>query len=201
MTNLFGFDELAALIDLAADGAHDLPYEDVDGAGAVANAPYRRLIEHVATLFRGDTLGGALPLGTLESRAIVLRTSYKKALTAGLAKRVFVDGGKLTAAELDGVLAGECGYVHLAGDADWWIPAGRIFYAPATAATAALELRARDAPLLPALSLPDPFHRTGAPTETAVTYDVYDLLTVETRDPLGNVIASDNHYRVLAPRS
>ncbi len=199
ITNLFGFVELAAKIDRAADGAHDLAYEDFEGAGAIANAPYRRPIEHVATLFRRDTLGGALPLGALESQGLPFE-SYKKALTPGLARQVFVDSGKLTAGQLDPVLADECRYVQLADDDGWWIPAGRVFYGPATATTGALELEYAIRHFFQPRRFRDPFHTTLEPTGTSVAYDAYDLLIAESRDALDNVIASRNHYRVLAPQ-
>ena len=57
-------DELRALCDAAGDGAHDLPYEDVDASGAVTAAPYRRLIEHARSLYRRDDLAGRAPAGT-----------------------------------------------------------------------------------------------------------------------------------------
>ena len=43
-----------AKVGQASDGSHDLPYEDIDAAGATANHPYRRLIEHVRTLYRRE---------------------------------------------------------------------------------------------------------------------------------------------------
>ena len=55
----------------------------------------------------------------------------------------------------------------------------------------------------------DPFHTNAVSTESFVTYDAYDLLMVETRDPLGNRSPSrrrttgqhrdQNDYRVLQP--
>src|SRR5262249_46324732 len=63
VTNLFRFDEVAAAMASLEDGGHDLPYEDVAGAGATEAHPYRRLIEHVRTLYRRDDLTGPLGLG------------------------------------------------------------------------------------------------------------------------------------------
>lgn len=199
VTNLFGFAELAGKIEAAADGAHDLDYEDVDATGATADAPYRRPIEHVATLFRRETLGGALPIGQTGPRALPFE-SYKQAYTAGLAQRVYVDDGKLTAAQLDAVLGGEGGYVHLAGDANWWIPSGRIFYSPDASATAAQELAHATSHFFQPFRYRGPFHTPQAPAETVVAYDDHDLLLTESHDALGNVVTARYHYRTLAPQ-
>jgi hypothetical protein len=63
VTNLFRFDELAASVQAASDGRHDLPYDDLDAAGANTSAPYRRLLEWSRSLYRCDDLSAALPLG------------------------------------------------------------------------------------------------------------------------------------------
>jgi RHS repeat-associated protein len=193
ITNLFEFAELAATIELAADGVHDLEYEDFDAAGATTSAPYRRPIEHVATLFREDDLSGPLGFGVVESRALPFE-SYKQAFTPGLARKLFVDSGRIAAARLDSTLD-DCGYVHLGGDASWWIPTGRIFYAPATVAQ---EREYAFRHFFQPCRFRDPFHTAAASTEAHVTYDDHDLLITESRDPLDNVVASENNYRTLA---
>ena len=103
VTNLFRFDEMRSRITQAADGDHDLPYEDVEAAGAVDAHPCRRLIEQVRTRYRPDDLGlhhpddpslvlndplALLPPGTIESLALPGET-YKLAFTPGLLTRVF----------------------------------------------------------------------------------------------------------------
>src|SRR5439155_3444857 len=103
-----------------------------------------------------------------------------------LAKRIYVDSGKLNQADLDTILADEGKYVHNENDHNWWIPAGRTFYSPDTADTAAKELTyARTHFFLP-LRYRDPFHTNTLSTENLVTYDKYDLLITETRDALDN---------------
>ena len=52
ITNLFRFAELKAQVARASDGRHDLPYEDIDAAGATEDAPYRRLIEESRSYYR-----------------------------------------------------------------------------------------------------------------------------------------------------
>ena len=197
VTNLFRFDELAAAVAAAGDGGHDVPYSDVLAASAVDNHPYRRLIEHVRIVFRRDNLGGLLPLGQLQTRALP-GEGYQLTLTDDLVAQVYA--GRVA----DDVLQTEAGYVHSEGDAHWWISSGRIFLSPDAADTPAEELAyARQHFFLPH-RFRDPF---GA--ETVVQYDEYDLLPLETVDPLGNritagerdpatgAIANRNDYRVL----
>ncbi|TMQ09542.1 MAG: hypothetical protein E6J90_37785 [Deltaproteobacteria bacterium] len=199
VTNLFGFDEMVGAIDGLEDGAHDLPYEDLTGAGATQPHPYRRLIEHARTLYRRDDLSAPLAFGHAESRALPFE-SYKLALTPGLITAVY--GDRVT----DAMLAGDGGYVHSEGDANWWIPSGRAFYSPGPDDTAADELaHARQHFFLPH-RFRDPFGQT-----TTVSYDRYDLLVSQTRDPIGNLVTvgahdatgalvdNGNDYRVLQP--
>ncbi|MGH3998194.1 MAG: SpvB/TcaC N-terminal domain-containing protein, partial [Pseudonocardiaceae bacterium] len=101
-------------------------------------------------------------------------------------------------------------YVHSEGDANWWIASGRTFFSPASTDTSAQEL----AYTRPHFFLPhryrDPFHTNAVSTESFVSYDAYDLLMLETRDALGNVVtvatkddtgntAIRIDYRVLQP--
>ncbi len=44
VTNLFRFEEVIGKVQMAGDGQHELPYEDIDAAGATTSAPYRRLL-------------------------------------------------------------------------------------------------------------------------------------------------------------
>ncbi|UIE38893.1 hypothetical protein [Leptodesmis sichuanensis] len=93
----------------------------------------------------------------------------------------------------------------------WWIPSGRVFYSPGSADTPAQELAyARQHFFLPH-RYRDPFHTNAVSTETFVSY-AYDLLMLETCDPLGNrvtvgerdglgnLVTQGNDYRVLQPR-
>jgi Insecticide toxin TcdB middle/C-terminal region len=59
VTNLFGFDELAAIVAGLAGGANDLPYEDLNPAGLTAGTVYRRLISWLRVYYRPDDLGAA----------------------------------------------------------------------------------------------------------------------------------------------
>jgi RHS repeat-associated protein len=191
----------------AAITAVPLPYEARPGAGALQ----KRLIEHVRTLYRPDDLGqragdasALLPLGQLESLALP-GESYKLAFTPGLVTQAFGER------ESEAMLADECRYVQLDGDAGWWIPSGRIYLSAGTDDAPVTELaHARDHFFLPR-RFRDPFHAAGFETESVVTYDDYDLLVLETRDALGNLVTAGerdaagnltragNDYRVLLP--
>lgn len=199
VTNLFGFDEMVQALDGLEDGGHDLAYEDLAGTGATQPHPYRRLVEHARTLYRRDDLEGPLPLHRAESRGLPYE-SYKLALTPGLITSVYGDR------VIDAMLAGDGGYVHSEGDANWWIPSGRAFYSPGKDDTAAQELEyANQHFFLPCRFL-DPFGQT-----TTVTYDAYDLLALQTRDAVdnlvtigardtaGSIVDNGNDYRVLQP--
>jgi RHS repeat-associated protein len=215
VTNLFAFAELASLIAQAGDGQHDLPYDDVDGAGATANHPYRRLVGHARTLYRKDDLTLALPLGTLEARALPFR-GYRLAFTPGLLG-LYVRGAENLLPSPATVLGGEGGYasgdtlsgqgLFPAGDRPraWWAPTGQVFYSPRAADTAAQELAQARAHFFLARRVRDPFGN-----DTTVTYDAHDLLLLETQDALGNrmtagdraangTVTNRNDYRVLRP--
>ena len=182
-SSLFRFDEMAAAIEDMAGGAYDLAYEDLAGAGAVQDHPYRRLVEHVRTLYRRDDLTGPLALGQLQSLALPYE-SYKLAFTPGLVQAVY--GDRTTPDMLV-----EGGYVHSEGDESWWIPSGRAFYGEGTPAEELAQARAHF--FLPCRFV-DPFGKV-----TTIAYDSYDLLALQARDAVGNTITVGNDYRVLQP--
>lgn len=186
----FGLLEHAAAID----------YDEI----AVTGQKQKRLIEHELTLYRKNDLTDLLAPHTVESLALE-GESYKLAFTPALARRVYSDSGKLSASELDHVLAVEGGYVHGAGDSDWWIASGQVFLSTSSADTPVQELAHAREHFFLECRYRNPFH-----TESFVSYDVHDLLMVETRDALGNVttvataddagnIAIRNDYRTLQP--
>jgi Insecticide toxin TcdB middle/C-terminal region len=147
--DLFRFDGIAELmtgifpLDQAApDSGKTWPYEKWDWRTNTANAPSDtrlRLIEHLRTRYRSDDLTSPLGLGQVESLALPFE-SYKLVFSPELAQQIFVDSGKLTAAAMNSLLTDEGKYVHSEGDANWWIPSGRMFYSPGTNDTAAQEL-------------------------------------------------------------
>ena len=191
---------LPAQIEAGGTGAVAIGYEENSTSGVLQ----KRLIEHVRTIYRRNDLAGALPLGDVQSLAVPFE-SYKLAFTPTLVTSVY--GVRVTNAMLDT----EARYVHSEGDANWWVPSGRMLLSPLSTDTPAQELAyARQHFFLPH-RFRDPFHTAVVSTESFVTYDSLDLLMIETRDPLGNrvtvgerdalgnVTISGNDYRVLQP--
>jgi len=191
---LFSFEEVR---DGLAAICAELPFQDWDADPASMPVPAWRLITRTRVRYRRDDLSVPLPFGVLEPLALPYR-SYRQAFTTGLVTSLYggrVDAGTLTAA----------GYVR---DGEiWWLPSGRVLYSPDDGDDPAAEFRyARQHFFLPR-RFRDPFGHT-----TAVTFDRYDLLVSQTRDPLGNLVTAGerdqhdrltvggNDYRVLAPR-
>jgi RHS repeat-associated protein len=198
VTNLFRFDEMLSRIKAASDGQHDIPYEYIDAVGAHADAPYRRLIEHVRTLYRKNDLTDCLPMGQLESIALPYE-SYKLAFTPNLVTQVY--DSRVT----DAMLTNDGRYVHSEGDSNLWIPSGHIFYSPNTDDTPDQELFFAQQHFFLPHQFQDPFDQ-----ETIISYDGYDLLLLESEDPLHNKvtagerdaqgsITNKNDYRVMQP--
>ena len=200
----FSFDEWTAL--WASD--QQIPHGQVEDGGPV----HKRLIAHARTFYRPDDLGASsnddplalLPLGLLQPLALPGETC-QLAFTPALLDTVYVrNGRKLLPADPAEILAGggadRGGYVDLDRDGHWWVPSGRVFLSPNGADTAADELAwARQHFFLPHRTR-DALHTGAHCTESVVSYDEYDLLIVEARDPLGNLVKADHDYRVLKPR-
>ena len=194
ITNLFRFEELRSQIARASDGRHDLPYEDVDACGATEDGPYRRLIEESRNYYRADRLERILPLGVTHALALP-GESYKVAFTPGLLAAVYRrrEPPEHLLPDASHLLQHEGKYVDLAGDGRWWIPSGRLYYAPCECGAKVELEEARRHFFLPQRFL-DPFDNPSI-----VTYDFHDLMPVEVRDAVGNTITSEIDYRVLAP--
>jgi len=207
VTNLFGFEELQTKIQKAADGTHDILYENLHPIGLNAGEPYRRLIGRMRTFYRPDDMGAAagdpktlLPLGNLEPLALP-GSSHKLAFTPGLISQVYQRGATALLLSprsvLGSVAADGGGYVDLDGDGHWWIPSGRIYYAPAPA-TSLQERTEALAHYFLSRRFEDPFGNVAS-----VDYDSpHDLLVVKTTDavlPVGNTVTAVNDYRVLQP--
>ena len=193
---IYSFDELNGL----AASAAEISYETAPDPAKIQ----KRLIEDVRTLYRPDDMGAAagdakalLPPGQLESLALP-GESYTLAFTAGLAAATFINGNanpnKPAAAQLAAIFSPEGGYVNSQGDANWWIPSGRIFYSPNSTDTPAQELANATANFFLECRLVDPFQQI-----TTVAYDSYNRLVAQTQDALGNIVAAQNDYRVLQP--
>jgi RHS repeat-associated protein len=205
ITNLFRFDELLALVAQAGDGAHDLPYEDINATRAMGAGVYRRPIEDLRTRYRSNNLSQLLPLRTVQALALP-GESYKLALTPGLLSTVYQrpHAGQATENLLpnpsavllaDTSLASDRGgYVDLDGDGRWWMPSGRLFFHPTETATAADELVEATGHFFLPRRFRDPF------TRSSFAEYAHDLFPAKTRDALGNTVEALHDYRVLQPR-
>ncbi|HXA84463.1 MAG TPA: SpvB/TcaC N-terminal domain-containing protein [Candidatus Dormibacteraeota bacterium] len=187
---LFRFNEINTNYQTLWTGAQDIAYEevstpDVEGIGMPVGFK-RRIVARTRMLYRSDDLTGLLPLGTAQAMALP-GESYQLALTTGLISRVF-------GALVNDPLLQEGGYVRLAGQNDWWIPSGRVYFSAGDADSAAVELSAARAHFYQVRRAVDPF---GAIDR--ISYDAYDLMGISTTDPVGNLTTIANDYRVLHP--
>ncbi|MFC7548747.1 SpvB/TcaC N-terminal domain-containing protein [Plantactinospora sp. GCM10030261] len=167
----------ADLLELAGT-AQELSYGDTEPAGP---GSWRRLIDHVRTLYRREDLTGALPAGQAAAHGLPYE-SYRLALVPELLAHVYrrpVDGGTEDLVPDLALLETDGGYV--ADATGWWIPSGRAEPDPAR--------------FFQVVELRDPFGNV-----TTVDYDDADLLVRRSRDSLGNVVTAELDYRVLSPR-
>jgi RHS repeat-associated protein len=219
VTNLLQFEDVVAALSAVADGQHDLPYDDVRGAGASSGDPYRRLVEHVRVLYRRNDLTGPLPLRGLESLALPFegyRLAFPQGLLAAIYKRSLSAGEEVLLPDPVAVMS-NAGYARskdMKGsgqfpaadpDDDWWIPSGKVAYSPSPNDTSAQELAAGRAHFFLPRRYQDPFGDV-----THVDY-AYDLLVQETRDAADNRVTAGERdltgalekqgidYRVLQP--
>lgn len=171
------------------------------------------MLSHKRIVYRKDDFTGPLLLGQLEPLALPYDT-YKQILTPGLVQDIYVNSGKLAVGtEVESTLSSECYLVHSEGDLNWWTTAGHLFYSSNSGDTAAQESTYAAEHFYLPLRFRGPYYSATFNTEIYATLDSYDLLVVETRDPLGNrttagvhsatdpaqITTAGNDYRVLAP--
>lgn len=194
ITNLFRFEELKAEIARASDTRHDLPFQDFSGAGAEEGVPYRRLIGENRKYYRADGLEQMLPLGVVEALALPGQ-DYKLSLTGGLVAEAYrrERPPEDLIPDVTHALHHEGRYVELGIDGQWWIPSGRVFYAPHEC-SAGEELEQARRHFFRPRRFVDPFGYA-----TIVSYDEHDLLPVYSRDAVGNTISAEIDFRVLSP--
>ena len=144
----------------------------------------------------------ARPFGQLGPLGVV-HQSFTLAMPQALVSQVY--GNRITASDLRAA-----GYVQ--AESAWWAPSGTARYTPpGVSSPAAVAAFAREHFFVPRRFV-DPFAAAaGLDYGPSVEYDVYDLLTVETVDALGNRITAGERtaadarlsvqldYRTLAP--
>jgi hypothetical protein len=178
-----------AAVEAISARAVAIPYHAMSARGRTE----RRLIARRRTIYRANDLATLLPDGVLQALALP-GESFTLALTRDLLE-LFAE--KAPAAELAAVLtAPQAGYRDLDGDGTFWVPSGRVFYAPEPSASPREELTFALRHFFLAHRYRDPFGN-----DTVVGYDQpYNLAPVMTRDMAGNVTRAKLDYRVLAPR-
>ena len=203
ITNLLRFTELAQAAARAGDGRHELPFEDWQARGATGSAPFRRLIKQSRILYRSNALDRLLPLGRLESLAL-MGENYQLALTPDLLASNYwrSSAGEPPEALLPDpaeVLGSQGpdggGYRELDADGRWWTASGRVFFhADPEADPAAERAEAHRHFFLPR-RMQDPFGYSST-----LDFDAHDLMTVRTVDAQGNTELIESDYRVLQAR-
>lgn len=203
MTPLLGFAQLADGIQTAADGAHDIAFEDLHPTGLQAEQTYRRLIARTRIQYRPDDMGATagdanalLAPGQLEALALP-GIQHQLVFTPGLLSQVYQRAGAAllpVPADVLGSVAGDGGgYVDLDGDGHWWLPSSRVFQAPTSTTPVAEKAEAQQHFYLPRRAV-DPFGKAAT-----VDFDAHDLLPRQTTNAVDNTITADYDYRVLSP--
>lgn len=167
---------------LSNAGSDEAFYHEIDKPPA--GKAQRRLIEHTRSVYYGNNLNGALPLGQLESLAIPFE-SYQLAYTPELVMDVF-------GLKVSGPLLSEGKFTHSESDSNWWVRSGtrQLIIGAETAADA------QDRFYVP-VSFTDPY---GATTKVKY-YGTYFLMVQETEDALGNRAGVDAfNFRTMSPQ-
>ena len=210
----FQFSDFVENVDgelkLISSGVGEVAYEVT-----LAQGKTRRLIERARMLYRSNDLKGLLPVGQLESLAL-LGESYKLSFTQGLLSQIYRRPLNVTqppnspppelllpsnvASLLGGTGSDGGGYVDLDGDNYWWIPSGHIFFSTTAnaadpAITAATELMEARQHFFLQRKFTNPFGHSST-----VDYDTHDLLVLKTEDGLQNAVTALHDYRVLQPK-
>jgi RHS repeat-associated protein len=173
------------------DISKKLPYEMWNWRKDATTPSGQRLrpIERVRTIYRMNDLTGLLMPDQVDSLALP-GESYKLAFTPDLLTNVFVT-------RTDDDMFTKGGYVHSQSDSNWWIPSGRVFYHSDPAASPSVELAEASSHFFLPRRLLDPFDQS-----TFIRYDSYDLLPLESEDPLENKVTSGERdtYGVITPK-
>jgi RHS repeat-associated protein len=180
------------IISALGNGRHDLPFE-WQGPVPEEREVYRRLFKRSRTIYRDSDLKGLLPLGRQQPLDLP-GESYELVFTPGLIRDVYRRDDVELVPDADLIFPTELGLIDLDGDGHWWARSGQIFYSPAGDDDPMQELAIALRHFFVARRFVDPFGNISH-----VSYDSYDLLPIEMRDPVGNVTRSKQNYRVLSP--
>ena len=187
------------LEDFRPRGHDRFTFDEVLDAGATAipdrlrEGPDRRAAGEAPDRARAHLLSPQRPQRVVAARRAAVAGAALRELQARLHARpgrgASTAVASRTACSTDGH---EGRYVHTEGDANWWIPSGRIFYSPDPGAHAAQELAfAREHFFLPH-RYRDPFHTNAVSTESFVTYDRTNSWSTRRAMPLTTASPSAN---------
>ena len=187
--------------DPAAPGRlrHRFTAPEVAYEAAATGSQRRRPIEWLRALYRRDDLTNLLPLGDIQPLALP-GESYRLAFTPGLITQVYKRNGvdlipipqQVLPVDLaNSLTANRGGYVDLDNNGHWWIPSGRSFY-HSNEVSPAVELTEAQAHFFLPRRYSDPFGQNAF-----IDFDAYDLLMLETRDPLGNRVTVGEREHIL----
>ncbi|BAV06841.1 RHS repeat-associated core domain-containing protein [Filimonas lacunae] len=165
-----GFFFQKADILTAINNAQPLSFEE-DWDGSLQ----KKLTAHSRGYFYKDDLSGPLAAGELPALAIPYK-SYQMAFTQKMVSKYY--GSKVTDQMLE-----DAQYVHIEGDAHWWLQPGEAIY-PANPKAAFYKPTGM---------------RDVYGNESHVQYDTYTFLTTASTDAIGNTTTAVNDYRLLAP--
>jgi RHS repeat-associated protein len=177
---------------------HQIEKEPNNSVSDTSYKPIKRLIEHVRTLYYKNDLTTSLPLGKLESLALLFE-NYQLAYTPELLHYIF--SVKKTDAELIDLLI-EGKFTHNEGDANWWVRSGNTQFINSIEIATAAQNR-----FYVPISYTDPYQ-----AKTYLIYDTetftsgirnnngYYLFIKETTDAKGNTTTVDLfNFRTLSP--
>jgi len=173
--------QLSDFNNILSTGSSAIEYQEE----ASGNSPQRRPIERARNLFYKDDLSGPLPFGALGATGIPFE-AYQMAYTPALLTHIF--GDKLP--DQNAVMT-EGKFVHVQGDANWWIRLGTTQFKNAGESMSAV----RDRFFAP-FSFADPF---GSVTKVHF-FSNYFLMLQETEDAVGNRAKVERFdFRSLSP--
>lgn len=161
----------------------EIPFE----GAATGTTPQKRAITTTRAVYLADDLNTPLPIGHIDSLALLDRT-YELTMTPELIAHAYP--ARTSPAAITEAVLGDGGYVDLDTDGSWWAPSSHAFYSPNPAspdpAYAARHF------YLPQGAI-DPFGSV-----TTVGWE-NDLVVVTTTDAVGNKTSATVNYRTLQP--
>lgn len=210
-SGLVPFADASRVVARLATGKFDIAFENLAGPYPSETQTYRRLLKDTFVLYRRNDLDGPLPLGRIDPLGLPWKT-FQLGLTDNQAKS-YIDANKFASDELDAILKSECNYVRVPKRSGWWMSSSEAFFSPSRKSTAQEELQQAKKHFFVIRRSRPPWDRPNKPAESFYTFDQYDLLVQEARDPYDNritvgerdinpslpLIKMGNDYRLLAP--